>query len=103
MSFEANCALDTCDVSQSFYGYRPNLGIDIFFAVVYSAVVPYCLYIIIREKKWLGYTIALIIGSLLELLGYVSRIYGYVEPFVRIGWIIQYTSLTLAPVFMTAS
>ncbi|KAI0394155.1 RTA1-domain-containing protein [Xylariaceae sp. FL0594] len=103
MSFPPNCTIATCDPSESFYGYRPNLGIDVFFAIVYTAVISYSLYIVFRKKSWLGYTIALIIGSLLELIGYASRIYGYADPFITDGWIAQYTSLTLAPVFMSAS
>ncbi|KAI1809081.1 RTA1-domain-containing protein [Poronia punctata] len=100
----ANCTLDTCPASQSIYGYRPNLGVDIFFVIVYSSIVSYCLYIISREKKgWLSYNIAIILGSLLELVGFVARIYGYVDPFVNIPWILQYTFLTIAPVFMTAA
>ncbi|KAI3319445.1 RTA1-domain-containing protein [Xylariaceae sp. AK1471] len=98
-----DCTLDTCDASRSDYGYRPNLGIDIFFTIVYSAIVAHCLFVAILKRKWLSYTIAVLLGSLLELVGFVSRIYGYTNPFVRTGWIIQYSLLTLAPVFMTAA
>jgi hypothetical protein len=97
------CTQATCDLSKSNYGYRPNLGIDIFFAIVYSGIVAHCLFVAIIKRKWLSYTIAVLLGALLELIGFVSRIYGYSNPYARIGWIIQYTFLTLAPVFMTAA
>ncbi|RWA07769.1 hypothetical protein EKO27_g7337 [Xylaria grammica] len=103
MSNTDDCTLDTCSASDSFYGYRPNLGIDIFFTIVYIAIIFYCLFIAISKRKWLSYTISVLIGALLELIGFVSRIYGYSHPFVRIGWIIQYSLITFAPVFTSAA
>ncbi|KAI8626537.1 RTA1-domain-containing protein [Xylariaceae sp. FL1651] len=103
MENQADCTVGTCDASDSFYGYRPNLGIDVFFTIVYGAIVAHCLFVIIKKRKWLGYTIAILFGSLLELAGYASRILGYTDPFIRIGWIIQYSFLTFAPVLMTAA
>lgn len=100
---EQECSLDTCPASESLYGYRPNLGIDIFFAIVYLSISAHCLYIAIGKRKWLSYTITVLIGALLELVGYLSRVYGYTMPFVTIGWIIQYSVITFAPVFMTAA
>ncbi|KAI0908300.1 RTA1-domain-containing protein [Ustulina deusta] len=98
-----DCTLDTCSVSESFYGYRPNLGIDIFFTIVYVAVIGHCLFIVIHKRKWLGYTISVLLGALLEFVGFVLRVYGYAQPFVRIGWIIQYSVITFAPVFTSAA
>ncbi|KAI1819384.1 RTA1-domain-containing protein [Xylaria intraflava] len=101
----STCTLATCNPSQSYYGYRPNLGIDVFFAIVYTAAIAHCLYMILsrRKREWLGYTLAVLVGALLELVGFSARIYGYVHTFVRIGWIIQYSIITVAPVFMTAA
>lgn len=97
------CTLDTCSVSDSFWGYRPNLGIDIFFAIVYAAVIVHCLFLAISRRVWLGYTISVLLGALLELIGFIFRIYGYFDPFVRIAWIIQYSLITFAPVFTSAA
>ncbi len=98
-----DCTLDTCSVSESFYGYRPNLGIDVFFTIVYIAVIGHCLFVVIHKRKWLGYTISVLLGALLEFVGFVLRVYGYAQPFVRIGWIIQYSVITFAPVFTSAA
>ncbi|GAP86976.1 putative sphingoid long-chain base transporter RSB1 [Rosellinia necatrix] len=103
MDLSPDCTLDTCSPSESFYGYRPNLGIDIFFALVYIAIIAHCIFIITKKRQWLSYTITVLIGALLELVGFAARIYGYADPFVRIGWIIQYSVITFAPVFMTAA
>ncbi|KAI0188852.1 RTA1-domain-containing protein [Astrocystis sublimbata] len=98
-----DCTLNTCSISQSYYGYRPNLGIDVFFSIVYAVVVAYCLFLAIHKKKHLAYTISVLIGALLELTGFAARIYGYVYPFVRNGWIVQYSIITFGPVFTSAA
>ncbi|KAI0508855.1 RTA1 like protein-domain-containing protein [Xylaria bambusicola] len=100
---EQHCSLGTCPLSASYYGYRPNLGIDIFFSIVYVAVIAHCLFVAIVKRKWLSYTISILLGALLELIGYVLRSHGYFHPFVRIGWIIQYSLITFAPVFTSAA
>lgn len=102
-NFREDCTLDICSLSESYYGYRPNLGIDVFLAIVYVAIISHCLFVIIKKRQWLGYTIAVLIGALLELVGFVARIYGYSKPFLRIGWIIQYSLITFAPVLMSAA
>ncbi|KAF2962641.1 hypothetical protein GQX73_g10933 [Xylaria multiplex] len=54
-------------------------------------------------RKWLAYTIAILVGSLLELVGYAARIVGYNDPWFSTGWILQYAIITFAPVFMSAA
>ncbi|KAI0107032.1 RTA1-domain-containing protein [Nemania sp. FL0031] len=98
-----NCTLATCDVSESLYGYRPNIGINVVFVLVYISIAAYCVYLLIRKRQWIGYNVAILIGASLELIGYVSRVLGYSNPFLRIGWILQYSTLTMAPVFPTAA
>ncbi|KAJ8130124.1 hypothetical protein O1611_g3507 [Lasiodiplodia mahajangana] len=103
MDVRDDCTLDTCSLSESYYGYRPNLGIDIFLAILYLAIICHCLFVAIKKRVWLGYTISTLIGAILEFVGYIARVYGYAQPFLRIGWIIQYSLITFAPVFMTAA
>ncbi|KAI0871607.1 RTA1-domain-containing protein [Hypoxylon argillaceum] len=98
-----NCTLDTCDISESLYGYRPNVGVNVFFAFVYITIDAYCIYLFTKRRGWIGYTVSVLLGALLELIGYASRVLGYSNPFLRMAWIIQYSSLTIAPVFTTAA
>ncbi|KAI1263269.1 RTA1-domain-containing protein [Xylariaceae sp. FL1019] len=101
---DEDCTFDTCDPNTtSYYGYRPNLGIDVFFAAVYAVIIGHCLFITILKRKWLSYSIVILIGSIFELVGYIARVEGYHDPWKKIGWILQYSLITLAPVFMTAA
>ncbi|KAH8161044.1 hypothetical protein CIB48_g7200 [Xylaria polymorpha] len=98
-----DCTVETCDPAQSWYGYQPNLGINVFFVVAYGIAAAYCLIIAVWKRRWLTYTIAILVGSLLELVGYAARILGHNDPWFSTGWILQYSIITFAPVFMSAS
>ncbi|KAI0975223.1 RTA1-domain-containing protein [Xylaria arbuscula] len=100
---EIQCTVETCDPVQSWYGYQPNLGINVFFVVAYAIAASYCFIIAVWKRSWLTYTIAILVGSLLELVGYVARIVGHNDPWFSTGWILQYSIITFAPVFMSAS
>ncbi|CAH0057021.1 unnamed protein product [Clonostachys solani] len=104
MSNTDNCSIESCAVELSFYGYRPNLGANIFLTVIYSLVISAAAIIILqRRRDWLSYNICIILGSVLELVGYAERIKAYSNPFALDGFTIQYALLTIAPVFITAA
>lgn len=100
---EIQCTVETCDPAQSWYGYQPNLGINVFFVAAYGTAAAYCFIIAVWKRRWLTYTIAILVGSLLELVGYVARILGHNDPWFSTGWILQYSIITFAPVFMSAA
>ncbi|KAI0198884.1 RTA1-domain-containing protein [Astrocystis sublimbata] len=100
---EIQCTVTTCDPAESWYGYQPNLGVNIFFAAAYGIAALYCFVLAVWKRQWLTYTIAILVGSLLELVGYAARISGHNDPWFSTGWILQYSIITFAPVFMSAS
>lgn len=48
-------------------------------------------------KRWLGFTIAMVMGCVLEVIGYVGRVLAYNDLFL-----IQIVCLTIGPAFMAA-
>ncbi|KAJ8127883.1 hypothetical protein O1611_g5753 [Lasiodiplodia mahajangana] len=103
-SAKEGCTLDTCSASNSLYGYRPEIGINAVAAVAYVLCLAQCIYVfVVWKKSWLSYTVLVFISSLAQLVAYVLRVYGWFDPFVNIGWILQYSYATLAPVFVTAA
>jgi hypothetical protein len=100
---EIKCTVETCDPVQSWYGYQPNLGINVFFVAAYGIAASYCFIIAVWKRTWLTYTIAILVGSSLELVGYVARVLGHNDPWFSTGWILQYSIITFAPVFASAS
>ena len=98
------CSVGTCPIDESYYGYVPNLGINIFYAIVFGLVVLTCLvFLAVFRRSWLAYTIVLSVGATLEAVGYVLRSIGHSNPFDENPWVIQLIFLTISPVFMSAS
>lgn len=98
----ANCTLDTCPESMYAYGYQPNLGINVFFCVLFAIITAGCIAVTAWKRKWIGYSVAIGIGALLEVVGYVGRVQGAQNPFNVDSFSLQFALLTVAPVFTTA-
>ena len=74
MSFSTCDAVSAlCPVEATTYGYRPNLGANAFFLSAFALCTLGQLYLSIRYRTW-TWLIALLIGSLLETIGYGGRI-----------------------------
>ncbi|KAI9851638.1 MAG: hypothetical protein M1824_002590 [Vezdaea acicularis] len=96
-----NCTKDTCDVSQSIYGYAPNLGGSIFFLIAF-----FVLFVahIVQGLKWKtkSFLGAMAIGAIGESIGYGGRIMLHYDPFTDPGFKLQIVCLTLSPAFLAA-
>ncbi|KAJ5938071.1 RTA1 domain protein [Penicillium verhagenii] len=90
-----------CPVSATTYGYRPNLGGNVFFAVIFGLCAIYNLIIGIKSKQKM-FTIALTVGSAMELAGYIGRIMMHQNPWNNSGFELQIICLILAPSFVAA-
>lgn len=74
------CTLETCCLDQgAVFTYIPNYGGNIFFAVFFGAFIIPNIYLGVRYKTW-GYMAGMIIGLILEILGYASRIMIHDNP-----------------------
>ncbi|KAF2104502.1 parasitic phase-specific protein PSP-1 [Rhizodiscina lignyota] len=96
------CTLDTCPLSLSYWAYRPSLGANSAFLAIFglSLGVFFCQGIL--SKRFLGFTIAMVSGCILEVIGYVGRIMSYFNPFLENGFLMQIVCLTIAPAFLAA-
>ncbi|TFA97688.1 Sphingoid long-chain base transporter RSB1 [Trichoderma ghanense] len=99
---DSTCNLHNCPVEWSIYGYRPSLAANVTFAVLFGLAGVAHLYLGFRWRTW-GFTIPVLIGCITEIIGYVGRIMLWDNPFSFNGFIIQIVTLTIAPVFYTAS
>ncbi|KAK9419701.1 putative Sphingoid long-chain base transporter RSB1 [Seiridium unicorne] len=98
---KANCTLDLCPVEWSVFQYRPSLAangafIGLFFVVgVLHAVLGF------RWKTWF-FGWSMILGSIMEIVGYVGRILLHENPFSFVAFMMQIICVTCAPVFYCA-
>ncbi|KAL4808080.1 RTA1 like protein-domain-containing protein [Aspergillus unguis] len=90
-----------CPVEATTYGYYPNFGGNVFFAVWFGLLGTIQLGIGIYYRAW-TMMIALAVGGLMELAGYIGRILMYNNPWDSDGFKLQIVCLILAPTFVAA-
>ncbi|PYH79216.1 RTA1 like protein [Aspergillus uvarum CBS 121591] len=90
-----------CPVEATTYGYYPNLGGNIFFAIFYGILGVFQLGFGIYFRSW-TLTIAMVIGAFMELAGYIGRIQMHYNPWNENAFKLQIVCLVLAPTFVAA-
>ncbi|KAF2138952.1 uncharacterized protein K452DRAFT_337768 [Aplosporella prunicola CBS 121167] len=96
------CTLATCPLSDSYWAYRPSLGANAAFAAIFGLSLLLFLVQGVVSKRFLGFTIAMVSGDILEVLGYAGRLMSWSNPFGENGFLMQIVCLTIAPAFMAA-
>lgn len=96
------CTLETCDLSLSSFNYIPNLGGNAVFAAIFGACILGQLFFGIKYRIW-GYMGAMILGLVLEVIGYAARVMLHNSPFNNGDFIMYLTCLTIAPALLSAS
>lgn len=82
------CTLDTCCLMQGgTFLYLPSFGGNVFFAVFFGLFIIPNLYLGIKHKTW-GYMAGMVIGLLLEVLGYAARIMLHNNPWDGNGFLL---------------
>ncbi|CZT08793.1 related to YER185w, Rta1p [Rhynchosporium graminicola] len=96
------CTLDTCDLSMASFLYIPTLPGNSIFAAIFGIYLVAQIYLGIKHKTW-GYMTAMVMGLLLEIIGYVGRILLHNDPFSNDNFLIYLVTLTIAPALLSAS
>jgi hypothetical protein len=81
-----NCSWNTCPLSDSYWGYRPSLAANLTFLILFAISTLAYLGQGFLNKAWLGFTIAMVCGCLLEVIGYIGRVLAYNYGFTEVGW-----------------
>ena len=84
----ATCTLDNCDVMISNYGYQPYKATNLFFLVLICICFLNLIVHIFFSQRFLSWIIAMTIGVLMELVGYVCRVQGAVNPFNKVSYVL---------------
>jgi hypothetical protein len=79
-----SCTYDTCPLSLSFWGYRPSLGANLTFLILFGISTLVYIGQGFLNKAWLGFTIAMVCGCVLEVIGYVGRVLAYNDLFTEV-------------------
>lgn len=86
-----------CPVEATIYGYRPNLGANLFFVIWFSMALLVSIYQGFRYKSWWfnGWIIA---GSAGEIAGYAGRVAMHYNPWNNDAFMDQIATLIFSPV-----
>ncbi|KAM0327522.1 hypothetical protein ACHAQA_005812 [Verticillium albo-atrum] len=100
----SNCTEVTaeCPVSATLYGDYFSTGGCAFFVVAYVLLILCQMWFGWLSKTW-SYTAYLFVGSLFELIGYISRLRMSFNPFISNAFIFQILFLILAPTLIAAA
>jgi len=101
-NFRDHCTLKTCPLSDSYWGYIPSLPANGFFLALFALSTGIFVMQGVLSKRFLAFTIAMVCGGFLEVLGYVGRIMSHYNVFKESGFLMQIVCLTIAPAFMAA-
>jgi hypothetical protein len=98
------CTTKVCDLSLANFNYIPNLAGNVLYAAVLALYILINLALGIHHKTW-GYMVAMCLGLVGEVIGYVARILLHNNPFDPTGnnFIIYLCCLTIAPEFFSAT
>ncbi|KAI9644234.1 phospholipid-translocating ATPase rsb1 [Ciborinia camelliae] len=96
------CTLQTCDLSMSSFDYLPTVPGNVIFAAIFGIFFIAQIGLGIKFKTW-GYTVAMIFGLILEIIGYAARILLHYSPFDHQFFLMYLICLTIAPAFLTAA
>ncbi|KAK5114903.1 hypothetical protein LTR62_002062 [Meristemomyces frigidus] len=96
------CTLETCCLAQSSFLYLPNFGANLFFAIFFGVFILPQIGLGIFYRTW-GFMVGMIMGLVLEVVGYYARIMIHNSPFFGNGFLIYLICLTIAPVFISAA
>ncbi|KAK5446349.1 Envelope glycoprotein gp160 [Exophiala xenobiotica] len=99
----ANCTYTTCSVTE--YGqltYIPSLPGNAFYLAMFAAAAIAQLALGITYRTW-SFTIGMLCGCALEILGYVARIQLHYNDFDNNHFIVYLVGLTIAPAFFSGS
>ncbi|KAK2742405.1 hypothetical protein FQN55_007843 [Onygenales sp. PD_40] len=101
--FDGNlCTFETCDLVDSYYGYRPSLIANVVLTALFGISCAAFFLQAFKSKQFIGFSVAMTLGTVGETLGYVGRILMHNNPWKEIPFMIQICCLTVAPAFLAA-
>ncbi|KAK4556254.1 hypothetical protein LTR86_006398 [Recurvomyces mirabilis] len=84
------------------YGYTPSLAIGILGVALFLIASGLHLWLLLKTKTW--YFSTMLVGLVLEIVGYIFRILSSQQDPYSITWfVVQYFTIVVAPVFFSAA
>lgn len=94
--------LAVCAQAPSYYEYRLTLAPYAVFIGLFGVSLMGYFATYAVKRRGLGFTIALSLGVITELIGYAGRVMSWQNQWAEEGFMIQICCLTIAPAFIAA-
>ncbi|KAI5366092.1 putative RTA-like protein [Septoria linicola] len=95
------CTKDTCDASQSIYGYTPNLAATVIFLIIFALSGVLYIFQGIKTRTWF-FSSVMFVGCLSMSLGYAGKLILNNDPFSDPGFKLTVVLFTFSPAFYAA-
>ncbi|KAF2474322.1 RTA1-domain-containing protein [Lindgomyces ingoldianus] len=95
------CHLGECPMWWATIKYRPTIAGNTIYMILFAILLSVQIFYGIRKKTW-TYMSAMIMGCLLEIIGYIGRLMLNNNPFIMNNFLVYLICLTIAPAFFTA-
>ncbi|GJC82799.1 sphingoid long-chain base transporter RSB1 [Colletotrichum liriopes] len=93
---------DYCVGVQSYYMYRIALAPNVLFVVLFALSLISFLATYAATRRGLAFNIAMGLGVITEIIGYIGRIMSWGNQWEEVGFMIQVCALTIGPAFLAA-
>lgn len=98
-----NCAeYHECIVAWGYLNYLPNVAANALFIALFFIGLVAQVFLAWRHRTW-GFSTALVLGIILEVVGYGGRIGLHYNVFIDTWFIMYLCCLTIAPAFFSAA
>ncbi|KAK3493884.1 RTA1 like protein-domain-containing protein [Neurospora crassa] len=101
MELRKECYPDLIEGVNPSYGYRPTLGAGIAFDVLFGICVIGHLIQLIRFRQWTSGL--MMVGAITEAIGWAGRTWSAKCPYNNDAFLMQITTLIIAPTFFAAA
>jgi len=82
--FRETCTLATCPLNLSYWGYIPSMPANALFLAVFALSTLLFIGQGLLSKRFIGFTVAMVSGCALEVIGYVGRVMSHSDPFAEV-------------------
>ncbi|POR37431.1 Sphingoid long-chain base transporter RSB1 [Tolypocladium paradoxum] len=99
----ANCTVETCPLSTSYYNYRIDLAANAVFVGLFSAALVWFLAVWIYTRRGFWFMVAMELGLTAEIIGYVARVFSWKNQWDQDAFLAQIVCITIGPAFFSAA
>ena len=82
--YTEHCTVEKCPIASSNYNYLPSLPVNALFLTLFSISLVCYLGQGLLSRRFIGFTIAMVCGNILEILGYIGRIMSHNDPWDQV-------------------